>query len=60
MTNGQIRVDRPIPDERDQIEVPRMPDLKCREHGELCEVTHALHNRIVKLEQRVDMLEKGK
>jgi hypothetical protein len=51
---------RPIPDERDQIEVPPVPDLRCREHGGLCEVTHSLHNRIVGLEQRVKMLEDGK
>ena len=48
--------DRPIPDERDQIEVPRRPDLRCREHEGLCEVAHSLHDRIVKLEGEVAML----
>ena len=61
MTDGQsewMRADeRPIPDERDQMEVPPRPNLKCREHESLCEVTHSLHNRIVKLEERVGILE---
>jgi hypothetical protein len=54
MTDGQsewMRVDRPIPDERDQIEAPRCPGL--------CEVAHSLHNRLVELEGRVDKLERG-
>jgi hypothetical protein len=62
MTDGQsewMRVDRPIPDERDQIEAPRCPDLRCREHDGLCEVAHSLHNRLVELEGRVDKLERG-
>lgn len=51
---------RPIPDERDQIYRPQppMPDLRCLEHGPVCEVVHSLHARIVKLEQRVAILEK--
>lgn len=48
---------RPIPDERDQMEVPHRPDLRCREHGALCEVAHSLHNRVVSLEERVRILE---
>jgi hypothetical protein len=60
MTDGQsewMREDRPIPDERDQMEVPPAPDLRCREHDGLCKVAHSLHNRIVQLEQRLKMLE---
>lgn len=30
----------------------------CGEHRDLCAVLHSLHNRIVKLEGRVDMMEK--
>ena len=36
----------------------RMPDLRCGEHCELCEVVHSLHGRLVILEARVLMLEK--
>ena len=50
--------DRPIPDERDQIEVPRRPDLRCREHGGVCELMHSFYNRLLKLEQRIEVLEK--
>jgi hypothetical protein len=49
---------RPIPDERDQIEVPHKPDLRCREHGGVCELMHSFYNRLLKLEQRITVLEK--
>ena len=62
MTDGQSEwmdtVVRPIPDERDQMEVPPQPDLRCREHGGVCELLHDFYNRLLKLEQRMDLLEK--
>ena len=52
------------PSERDMIEhsidAPRHPDLRCREHDSLCEVTHSLHRRIMELEERVTRLESGR
>ena len=52
--------DRPIPDERDQINRPPQPDLRCQEHDGICEVLHSLHARVVALEQRVKALETPK
>ena len=51
---------RPISDERDQMESPPKPDLRCREHDNVCKVAHSLHNRVLQLEQRVRMLEDRK
>ena len=47
-----------IPDERDQMECPVKPDLRCGEHEKLCEVIHSLHGRIWALEERVKELER--
>ena len=41
------------PSERDMMEVPPKPDLRCEEHGSVCEVVHSLHQRLVKLEEIV-------
>ena len=66
MTDGQsewMRAEderRLVFDERDQIELPEMPDLRCREHGNVCEVVHSIHNRLVLLEARVRKLEERK
>ena len=54
--------DHMIPDERDQIERPKAqrperPDLRCAQHEDLVEVVHALHQRVVELEERVSRLE---
>ena len=48
---------RSIPNERDQIDAPPAPDLRCREHSSLCEVVHSLHDRVVAVEQRLRILE---
>ena len=45
--------DRMIPDERDQIECPERPDLRCSEHNSICAVAHSLHQRLVALEEQV-------
>lgn len=42
-----------------ELDVPRKPDLRCLEHGGVCEVIHSLHGRVVGLEQRVRKLEEG-
>lgn len=68
MTDGQGKAaraaeeHRPIPDERDQMirPQPQRPDLRCEEHGGICEILHSLHNRVVMLEQRVKMVEDRK
>jgi len=55
---------RPIPDERDQISRPeprRTPGggcLYCPEHAEHYKLLHALHRRVVELEQQVAALER--
>jgi len=59
MTDKQSEC-RPIPDERDQIEAPLMPDLRCREHGNVCEVMHSIYNRLILLESRIRTLEERK
>ena len=46
-----------MPDERDQMERPAKPDLRCSEHEKVCEVIHRLHGRIWALEERVKELE---
>ncbi len=46
-----------IPDERDQLEVPKRPDLRCKDHESVCAVVHELLNRVLGLEQRVRTLE---
>jgi len=43
-----------IPDERDQIEVPRRPDLRCREHGGVLDAIRALAGRVEALEAALD------
>ena len=48
------------PSERDMIEAPHRPDLRCREHDSLCEVAHSLHRRLLELEERVTRLESGR
>ena len=64
MTDGQsewmreVDENRPIPDERDQITCPQRPDLRCREHGGVCDLMHSFYNRLLKLEQRTEVLEK--
>ena len=60
MTDRQKAESRPIPDERDQIEAPSMPDLRCREHESVCEVVHSIYNRLLLLEDRVRTLEERK
>ena len=52
--------DSPLFDERDQIDSPSMPDLRCREHGNVCEVMHGIYNRLLLLEARVRILEERK
>ena len=47
-----------IPDERDQMELPRKPDLMCQEHGKLRELLRTFAARLAELKQRVDTLEK--
>ncbi len=47
---------RPV--EADMIESPRQPDirrpdLRCSEHGGVCEAIHSLLNRVMDLESRV-------
>lgn len=51
---GSIRLEGVM---EDPIESPEVPDLTCREHGAVCEVTHALLHRIMELERRVRELE---
>lgn len=46
-----------IPDERDQMEVPLKPDLRCRDHDGICELLHSLMGKLRKLEQSVARLE---
>jgi hypothetical protein len=48
---------RPIPDERDQMEVPVRPDLRCKFHEEYYDLLHALLGRLMVLEQRVATLD---
>ena len=36
-----------------EIEVPKHPDLRCREHGSVCEVMHRVYNRLLVVEQRL-------
>ena len=33
------------------------PDLRCSEHGSVCEVMHSVYNRLVALESRIRVLE---
>jgi len=33
------------------------PDLRCAEHGSVCEVMHSVYNRLVALESRIRVLE---
>ena len=47
-----------VPDERDQMSLPEQPDLRCSEHGGVCEVVHRLHGRLWALEERVKELER--
>jgi len=47
-----------VPDERDQMECPIRPDLRCSEHCNVCAVIHSLHGRIVALETRITELER--
>jgi hypothetical protein len=42
-----------IPDERDQIEAPKRPDLRCAEHGVHCRLIHSLLDRVAVLEEEV-------
>lgn len=49
---------RIIPDERDQIDAPHRPDLRCAEHEACYELLHALLNRVIQLESQVATLEK--
>lgn len=50
--------DQRIPDERNQISSqPEGPDLRCEEHGGVCELLHSFHRRLVELECRVRTLE---
>jgi len=48
---------RSIPDERDQIEFPERPDLRCEEHCGYGELLHSLVHRLIELEGRVKGLE---
>lgn len=45
------------PDERDQMEVPRVPDFRCRSPGRFCEAVDRLRVRLLELEERVVELE---
>ena len=47
-----------IPNERDQIDGPHRPDLRCDEHEAYCELLHSLLNRLMRLESQVATLEK--
>lgn len=66
MTDGQsewMRAEderRSVFDERDQMEVPKMPDLRCWEHESVREVVHGIYNRLLLLEARVRTLEERK
>ena len=42
-----------IPDERDQIEAPKRPDLRCAEHGVHCRLIHSLLDRVAVLEKKL-------
>ena len=46
-----------IPDERDMMSRPEKPDLRCKEHGSVCEVMHSVYNRLLELEERIRVLE---
>ena len=66
MSKGELdSTDRECrPAERDMMESPRppdvrTPDLRCSEHKGVCEVVHALLNRVAALESRVRTLEEG-
>ena len=60
-SRNKAMADEPCrPSERDMIDAPRHPDLRCREHDSLCEVAHSLHRRIMELEERVTRLESGR
>lgn len=50
-------MDETRPSERDMIERPEKPDLRCKEHCSICEVIHSLHQRIVQVEAKVRKLE---
>lgn len=50
-------MDETRPSECDMIEVPVKPDLRCKEHGSVCEVVYSLHQRIVQVEAKVRKLE---
>ena len=41
----------------DELNVPDKPDLRCSEHGNVCEVMHSVYNRLVALESRIVVLE---
>lgn len=45
------------PDGKEVVDVPERPDLRCVEHGNLCECLHGMLGRLMILEQRVLMLE---
>ena len=45
------------PSEADMVEVPHRPNLRCKEHGRLCEEVDALHGWVRTLEERMKALE---
>jgi hypothetical protein len=47
------------PNEGDMIEAPQKPDLRCREHGVVCEDVRELHRRVRLLELKVRKLMHG-
>ena len=47
------------PSERDMMEVPQRPDLRCIEHGSVCGTVNLLCDLVWRLEQRVRKLEEG-
>ena len=58
MADSIFHPEFPVPDERDQITVPHIPDLRCREHEAHQDLLHALLDRVIKLESRVANLER--
>ena len=45
------------PSERDMMEVPERPDLRCVDHESVYEVVHRLYHHLLELEERVRRLE---
>ena len=36
---------------------PCKPDLRCQEHGSVCEVVHAMYSRLLIVEAKIESLE---